>query len=267
ESEVNRLKSIGKDIRIDNMGMIMRTLSDSIDKESIAEEYEYLLEIFTKVNAQRNFLPTTKLIYKDLGFIYRRIRDILHIDDYKIIVNNKKIYGQILQWAEYLDLPVDQIILKEEFSIEYNPIIQRGIEKALNKKVALQSGGYIVIDEMEALTAIDVNTGKYTGDISYEKTIFKTNMEATKEIARQLKLRNIGGIIIIDFIDMKNKEDISKVLSSLKYYFKEDKNQPNIYGMTKLGLAEITRKRTGSSLYSQITSKCSKCQGRGRIKI
>ena len=158
------------------------------------------------------------------------------------------------------------MVLDPEFSIENDMKIQLGIKEALDRKVSLKSGGYIVIDETEALTAIDVNTGKYIGNYSLGETVLRTNIEAAEEIAKQIRLRDIGGVIIVDFIDMKNEKYISKVLSKLNEAFKKDRNKPNIVDLTKLFLVEITRKKTRPTLDTRVSVICPTCNGRGRIR-
>ena len=265
--EIERLKAIGKEIANANTGLIFRTVSYGISEEILVEEYNVLLEIYRKIEAQRNFLPTPKLLYKELYLVYQIIRDTFNQKNYKIIINNEKMYNELIELDYYFSYGLrDRTTLDLGFSIKYNTNIQKGISEAFKRKVNLKSGGYIVIDETEALTAIDVNTGKYVGNYSFDETIVNTNMEATEEIARQVRLRDIGGIIIIDFIDMKDKNDESMVLNSLAKYFRLDRNKPNILGITKLGLVEVTRKKIRPTLDSRISIKCPTCNGRGRIQ-
>ncbi len=267
KEEVERLKEIGRDIQRDNIGIIFRTMAEGVDREILAEEYNTLIDIYKKIESQKNFLPTPKLLYRELDLVYRIVRDIFNEKKHKIVVNDRDIYEELLQLDQYFFHGLEEkLTLDREFSVEHNTNIQRGISEAFNRKVNLKSGGYIVIDETEALTAIDVNTGKYVGSYSFDKTVVNTNMEATEEIARQVRLRDIGGIIIIDFIDMKNKEDISKVINKLSNHFKYDRNKPNILGITKLGLVEVTRKKIRPTIDSRISIKCPTCNGRGRIK-
>lgn len=266
-SEIKRLKSIGEKAKTNDVGMIFRTNSHKIQEEILIDEYNQLLDINTKIEKQKGFLPTPKLIYKELDLIYKIVRDTFNERDYQIIVNNKEVYNNILELGYLYSYSVEnRIILDENFCIEKDKDIQSDIQQAFERKVMLRSGGYIVIDETEALTAIDINTGKYVGALSLRDTILKTNLEAAEEIARQIRLRDIGGIIIIDFIDMKNKKDISMVLSSLAKEFKIDRNKPNIVGLTKLNLVEVTRKKIRPTLDSTISIKCPTCLGRGRIQ-
>lgn len=266
-TEINRLKDIGKKIKKDGIGMIFRTNSQEASEDLLTDEYNQLLDIYTKIENQRGFLPTPKLIYKEMDLVYKIVRDIFNERDYQVIVNNKEVYDHILELSNFYSASIkNNILLDEDFSIEENRKIQEDIKQAFNRKVKLSSGGYIVIDETEALTAIDVNTGKYIGALSLRDTVLKTNLEAAEEIARQLRLRDIGGIIIIDFIDMKNKKDTSTVLSKLAKSFKMDRNKPNIVGVTKLNLVEITRKKLRPTLDDTISKKCPTCSGRGRIQ-
>lgn len=265
--EINRLKSIGDEIIKDNMGIIFRTVSEGVDEKLLVEEYSTLLEIYYRIEREKNFLPCPKLLYRELDLVYQVVRDSFDEKINKVIVNNEEIYKNLLLLDNYFSLNLEgKITLDSNFRISDNTEIQLDIKEALERKVSLEKGGYIVIDETEALTAIDVNTGKYIGSLSLEDTVLRTNLEAAEEIARQIRLRDIGGIIIIDFIDMRNKKDISLVLSQLSKYLKLDRNKPNIVGITKLGLVELTRKKIRPTLDSQVTIKCPVCNGKGRIK-
>ncbi|HLR21973.1 MAG TPA: Rne/Rng family ribonuclease [Tissierellaceae bacterium] len=267
KKEINRLKSIGEDIKEDNHGLIFRTLSEEVDKETLEEEYKTLIKIYKNIEERRNFLPTPKLLYRELDLIYKIVRDNFNQKDYRIITNNKKVYENLLEMDEYFSYGLkEKTTLDPDFSAKYNGNIQSDIDKAFNRKVNLKSGGYIVIDETEALTAIDVNTGKYVGSQSLSKTVLNTNLEAIKEIARQIRLRDIGGIIIIDFIDMRNKIHVSKLIRNLKREFKNDRNKPIVVDITKLGLVEVTRKRVRPTLDSTTTTECPTCHGVGRIQ-
>lgn len=266
KDEIRRLKYIGKKIMKDNIGMIFRTVSEDIDEIVLEEEYNLLYNIYKKIEEERNFLPCPKLIYKEPGLGYQLVRDSYNNDTNEIIVNSKETYNNLIQMEEYYPFNfTDKIRLDLNFSILHNEEIYSGISEALKRVVNLKSGGYIVIDETEALTAIDINTGRFIGTKSLKDTVLKTNLEATEEIARQIRLRDIGGIIIIDFIDMKNDKDISLVLSTLEMHLNKDKIKTNILGMTKLGLVELTRKKIRRSLFAEFQRNCPKCEGRGNI--
>ena len=265
--EISRLRTIGNKIIEDEMGVIIRTNSEDVEESILEEEYISLLNIYRRIEAERNFLPTPKLIYKDLNLEYQIIRNSFNSKDTKVICNNKEIYEDLLfLMTYYVDDFQDNIIYDPDFSIKNNLTIQEDMKEAFDRKVTLPNGSYIVIDETEALTAIDVNTGKFVGAYSLGDTVLKTNLEAASEIARQIRLRDIGGIIIIDFIDMRDKSHISKVLKKLADEFEKDKNKPHIVEFTKLCLVEITRRKTRPTLDSKISSICPTCGGRGRIR-
>lgn len=260
------LKDIGQRIVKDDMGIIFRTASEGVEESILKEEYDKLYNIYTKIEKERSFLPCPKLLYKEPGLGYQILRDTYTDDTDKIIVNNREVYDNLILMEEHSTFNFSsKLELNTDFSIKYDNLIQSDIRLALQRVVPLKSGGYIVIDEVEALTAIDVNTGKFVGTESLEDTVLKINMEAAEEIARQIRLRDIGGIIIIDFIDMKNKDDIPLVLSKLKENFKNDRIKVNIIDITKLGLVELTRKKIRRSLSRDFYKKCSSCEGRGFI--
>lgn len=264
--EVEYLKEVGREIIKDNMGIIFRTASKGIDGSILKKEYDILYNIYTKVEREKNFLPCPKLLYKEPDLSYQLVRDSYNDSTEKILVNSKKTYDNLLLMEEYYPFQFShKIELDTDYSVTYDSQVQRDIKEALGRVVELKDGGYIVIDETEAFTAIDVNTGKFIGTSSLDDTVFQTNIQATEEIARQIRLRDIGGIIIIDFIDMRNKEDITKVLSNLRKFLKKDRNKTNIIDITKLGLVELTRKKIRRSLSTDFQKKCPTCEGRGSI--
>lgn len=264
--EIKRLKFIGRKIMKDDIGMIFRTITEDVDENVLQEEYNFLYNIYMNIEGERNFLPCPKLIYREPGLGYQIVRDNYNDETDKIIVNTKESYISLKEMGEYY--PSDftsKIDFNKEFSILTNYTIQSGISEAFERTVNLKSGGYIVIDETEALTAIDINTGKFIGNKTLSDTVLKINIEATKEIARQIRLRDIGGIIIIDFIDMKSEKDTLLVLSEFEKYLKKDSIKTNLVGMTKLGLVELTRKKVRRSLFTDFKNTCQECKGRGNI--
>lgn len=266
KDEIQRLKSIGKDMQIDNMGIIFRTKAFQIEEDILEKEYHSLINLYKKIEREKNFLPCPKLIYKEMELIHQILRDVYNEKNHKIIINNKEEYENLLELeGVFLSNLQEKLVYDKDFNIDYQGNINLEIKNALNRKVDLNSGGYIVIDEVEALTAIDINTGKYIGENNLEETVLKTNLEAAEEIAIQIRLRDIGGIIIIDFIDMKDKEDVEILLKKLRKALNKDRNRANIIEMTKLGLVEITRKKTRNSLKYDFIEKCPHCQGKGKI--
>ena len=266
KEEIRRLRFIGKSIMKDDIGMIFRTVTEEIDEKIIEEEYNFLYNIYMKIEKERNFLPCPKLIYKEPDLGHQVVRDSYNDQTDMIIVNTKESYESLNGMAEHYppNFP-SKIHLDEEFSIFNDVKLQSDISEAFERTVRLKSGGFIVIDETEALTAIDINTGGYVGNRTLSDTVLKTNLEATEEIARQIRLRDIGGIIIIDFIDMKNKKDTLAVLSELEKHLKKDSIKTNLVGMTKLGLVELTRKKIRRSLFTDFKEICPECKGRGHI--
>jgi len=264
--EIKYLREVGDRIIKDGMGLIFRTASESVEESILKEEYDILYNIYKKIEKERNFLPCPKLLYREPNLAYQIVRDGYNDHTEKIIVNSKEVYNDLVQMEEYFPFHFShKLQLDLDFSVDYDYFIQKEIKLALEKKVPLKSGGYIVIDETEALTVIDVNTGKYIGTSSLGDTILKTNMEAAEEIARQIRLRDIGGIIIIDFIDMKSQDDENLVLNSLKDHLKNDRIKVNIIDITKLGLVELTRKKIRRSLSTDFYKTCPTCKGRGNI--
>ncbi|CCQ92616.1 Ribonuclease, Rne/Rng family [[Clostridium] ultunense Esp] len=266
DEEIERLKQIGKDMQKDNMGLIFRTKAFGVEKELLIDEYNMLINIFKKIKREKNFLPCPKLIYKEMDLSHQIIRDVFSYKIHRIVLNDREKYDSLLSFQEIMFPRLEEkIFFDKDFNVFSQENIMKEIQTALERKVALKSGGYIVIDETEALTAIDVNTGKFTGSKSLEDTVVKTNLEAVEEISKQIRLRDIGGIIIIDFIDMKENKDISLVLNKLQEALSSDRNKANIIDITKLGLVELTRKKVRNSLSSRFVKKCPDCNGRGKI--
>lgn len=261
--EVARLKAIMKDIIREDMGVILRTASAGVEANILDEEYKRLLSIYKDIERQKNFLPVPKLLYSDLDLVYKILRE-AYKPEMKIIVNDKEIYSNIKTFFDYI--PKEDVDYQGDFSAKYDALIQRDLTVATNRSVKLKSGGYIVIDETEALTVIDINTGKNIGGLSLEDTVVETNLEACVELARQIRLRDIGGIIIIDFIDMEEDKHLDMVMERLKQEFSKDRNRPNIVDVTKLTLVEVTRRRKRNTLDDIVTKVCPTCKGAGTIK-
>lgn len=267
--EIERLKAILNEIKPEGFGLIARTASLGMSKEELLKDLEYLLKVWesTLMNYKNSESPS--LIYEEQDLLFKTLRDLLTKDINRIVIDNEKDFLRIKSFIEkYLseinvnvELYTGNTPLFEEY---YN--IEIEINRLSERKIWLKSGGTIIIDQCEALTAIDVNTSKYKGGNDFESTIFKTNIEAAKEIAYQLILRNIGGIIIIDFIDMAEKENEEKVLSTLKEELKRDRLKSTVINITPLGLVEITRKRVQDSITRFLTEPCPYCDGMGRIK-
>lgn len=267
EDERNRLKSLAEDIKPDNMGVIVRTVAESVGKEEFKSDIEFLQLQWKNILIKQKGGNTPRLIYKDMDLITRVVRDLFTDEVSKFYINDKNEYEKILELLAILPPDLKKrvsLYTRQEGIFEWFNI-ESEIEKALQRKIWLKCGGYIVIDKTEALTVIDVNTGKFVGNVNLEDTVLKTNLEAAKEIARQLRLRDIGGIIIVDFIDMTINEHQKMVISALEEEFKKDKTKTHILGLTQLGLVEITRKKVRQSLDEVLEKVCPCCEGKGTI--
>ena len=269
EEERTRLKEIAEELRPARGGLIVRTVAEAKDGEDFADDVAFLNDLWKEIQEQAEKAPRAPtIIHRDLDIILRATRDLLTPDFDRVVLDSKQDYERLLDFVKRFMPGYVHLI---EFWEGEEPIFDRyGIEmdlsRALERKVWLKSGGTIVVDETEALTAIDVNTGRYVGKANLEDTILKINLEAVKEIAYQLRLRNIGGIIIIDFIDMEHPANRERVQQSLAEALKEDKARCNVLKMSELGLVEMTRKRVRESLRQTFTVPCFYCSGRGYLK-
>ncbi|MGO1368007.1 Rne/Rng family ribonuclease [Senegalia sp. (in: firmicutes)] len=267
ENERQRLKDLANELKPEDMGLILRTASIDKSVDELKIDINYLVDLYSKIMAEENVGSSPRLIYKDLDLPKRTIRDIFTKKIDEVLINNKEKYDEILKLVKVISPNLkDRINYLEDSDLFSELSINLQIESAIEKKVWLQSGGYLVIDETEALTSIDVNTGKFVGSIDLKDTVFKTNIEAAKEIAKQLRLRNIGGIIIIDFIDMFNSGEEDELIELLKRELKKDRIKTTVIGMTGLGLVEMTRKKSRNKLSTQVLSTCKCCKGTGKIK-
>jgi ribonuclease G len=267
KDERERLKNLADELKPEGMGLILRTAAFNRNIDDLRDDLKFLLKIFSRIERERNLGFAPRIIYKDMDLIHRTVRDLFSSDIQKLIINDKEKYNSIVELTELISPHLKSRV--EYFDNNYDIFNHFGIDsmikKAMDRKVWLKSGGYIVIDSTEALTSIDVNTGKYVGGVDLEDTVHKTNIEAAKEIAKQLRLRNIGGIIIIDFIDMSKEEDIKSVLQCLENELKKDRTKTTVLGITKLGLVEMTRKKVRSKLSSKLQMRCPYCEGTGKI--
>ncbi len=265
--ERDRLKKIGEKLRESGFGIIIRTeAEDKTDAELIADK-EFLLKLWRQIQDTARKTRAPALIHQDLTLVYKTIRDVFGSDVQKLILDDPKEYEKA---NELLDMVSPKMRGRIQLYTGEAPIfdhynIETEVEKSMKRKVWLRSGGYLIIDETEALTVIDVNTGKFVGASSLNETIVKTNIDAASEIARQLRLRDIGGIIVIDFIDMSNQRDKQQVIKSLENALKRDRSRTKISSISALGLVEMTRKRTGETVTDFLTEPCEYCGGRGKL--
>jgi ribonuclease G len=249
-------------------GFIVRTAAEHIPDEDIFKDIEFLKKIWDSivVRAENTFPPS--IVYEDLPLVMRTMRDLVHSEIGKVRIDSKETYQRVSEFSKHF---IPELLSRIEYYTGSHPIldlysVEDEIQRSLNRKVALKSGGYLIIDQTEAMTTIDVNTGAFVGHRNQEETIYKTNLEAAHTIARQLRLRNLGGIIIIDFIDMKDPEHGRQVLRSLEKNVEKDHSKTIISELTSLGLVQLTRKRTRESLEHILCETCPTCHGRASIK-
>jgi ribonuclease G len=267
QDERERLKKEMEGIRPAGVGVIVRTAAEGIDGESLKHDLQFLLQLWETTKALYGREKSPALLHRDVALLYRIIRDLFNDRISRFIVDNEQEYGKVL---EILNLLSPHLKNKVSCYSDKEPIFERfciedEIDRSLNRVVWLRCGGYLVFDETEALTVIDVNTGKHTGKINLEETIFKTNMEAAAEIARQIRLRDIGGIIIVDLIDMSSQSHRQKVLEHLREEMSRDRTKSQVLGITNLGLVEISRKKVRQGLSASMLQPCSYCCGKGKV--
>ncbi len=267
EEERIRLKDLITSVRKEKNGYICRTAAEGVTKEQVIKEMEMLNNLWNSIQKKSDNVSSSYLLHRDLTLTLRAIRDLLTHEADRLIIDSKKGYESVKNFIEKI-MPDSNVTIElynnEEPIFEYKNI-EGDIARALKKKVWLKSGGYIIIEQTEALTSIDVNTGRFVGKHNFEETILKTNLEAVKEIAYQIRLRNMGGIIVIDFIDMKKISNQEKIYNSFIEVLKKDKSKTNVLPMSELGLIQMTRKRVRKSLTRMLCDSCSICSGHGYL--
>jgi ribonuclease G len=264
-----RLKTIIRANLPEGMGAIIRTTSDGRAEKDLIKDISYLVEEWRTIEKKFNHAKPTEKIYEDLPLVLQIVRDHLDSDVETIITDNKKNQNELYTFAKNVAPEFAHVIQLYEDSANIFSFygIEKQIEQALKKKVTLKSGGSIIIESTEAMTVVDVNTGRFVGKTNLEETILKTNLEAAEEVVQQLKLRNIGGLIVIDFIDMAIATNRQKVFSFFEKILRErDKFQSVVLKISEFGLVQMTRKKSGKTLIQQLTNHCPTCGGLGFIK-
>jgi ribonuclease G len=268
EKERRRLRDLVNRMRPPGTGFIVRTVAENVSEEKLAADIRFLIQVWNEVGKEKDRKGAPALLHPDLDMVLRATRDLFTQDVSKLVIDDREEYERVLSFVE-----AQEPALKEhvELYAGEEPIfdsfgIEQEIKRALNRKVWLKSGGYIVIDQAEALVAIDVNSGRYVGKKNLEETITRINVEAAKEIVYQLRLRNIGGIIIIDFIDMDKPQNRDKVFKALQESLGRDRAKTNVLKISELGLVEMTRKRVRESIGRTMHEPCPYCEGKGYIR-
>jgi len=268
DAERDRLRAIVKDLPPPPGGFIVRTVAEGKGDEDLVADIQFLSRLWSQVQSRFESAQAPSLLHEEMDVTFRVVRDLFSPEVDEFLVDSEAAYEKCLQFATSL---VPQLAPRVKRWDKEAPIfeatgIEREIDKALRRRVWLKSGGYIVIDHTEALVAIDVNTGKYVGKRDFEETVLKINLEAVTEVVRQIRLRDLGGIIIIDFIDMERPEHRDQVFKALKKVLADDKARTNVLEISELGLVEMTRKRVRQSLQSLFCAPCPTCRGSGVVK-
>lgn len=267
ERERERLRGLAEKLRPRGMGLIVRTVAEGSSHRALSRDLAYLRRLWARVRRKARMTKAPAVLHREAGLLARTIRD--HLDESvdRFIIDDAQAYARAKEIA--LALSPDFKNRIELYSGSVPLFEMRGIEaeldRAMKRRVWLKCGGYLVIDETEALTVIDVNTGKNVGTTDLADTVLNTNREAATEIARQLRLRDISGIIVVDFIDMENEEDQTEVIKTFQRALRGDRTRVTVLGLTRLGLLEMTRKKVRESLLSQMTRVCPTCEGRGHV--
>jgi len=270
EGERERLRNMLLEQKelLGDSGYIIRTAAETATPESMVQDILFLNKLWSSISEQYNTVSAGNVIHEDLSLPMRVLRDMIDEDLEKIRVDSRETSKKMQRFAE-------KLVLDAQHKIEHYPGerpifdlhgVEDEIQKSLDRKVLLKSGGYLIIDQTEAMTTVDVNTGAFVGHRNLEETIFKTNLEAAQSIARQLRLRNLGGIIIIDFIDMSEDDHRAQVLRALEKSLEKDHSRTQVCDVSSLGLVEMTRKRTRESLEHVLCKACPTCEGKGSVK-
>jgi len=267
-ANITSIKATNEEVQLSKGGFIVRTAAEGISDEEIFRDIEFLHKLWDSVVVRSENTYPPGVVYEDLPLVMRTMRDLVHADIERVRVDSKETYKRLMEFSKKF---IPEFLGRLEYYKGEHPIldlysVEDEIQKALGKKVQLKSGGHIIIDQTEAMTTIDVNTGAFVGRRNLEETIYKTNLEAVQTITRQLRLRNLGGIIIIDFIDMQDAEHGRQVLRTLEKHLSRDNSKISMSELTSLGLVQLTRKRTRESLEHTLCEACPTCDGRSSIK-
>ncbi|MCK6554569.1 Rne/Rng family ribonuclease [Candidatus Binatia bacterium] len=268
ETERARLKDLVLGERPPEGGFIIRTACEGLSRREIQGDIKFLQKLWNRISSRSERAGAPTVLHADMDLVLRTVRDLFTTDTQRLVVDSEHEHQRIL---EFVDTVMPRLKNRIEYDDVAEPIFDRyGIEtqinRALERKVWLKSGGYIVIDHTEALTVVDVNTGRYVGKQNQEETILKTNLEAVRVIVEQVRLRNIGGLIVIDFIDMEEAASQNLVVEALQEALKRDKARSKLLPLSELGLIEMTRKRARESLVQVLCAPCATCEGRGHVK-
>lgn len=265
--ERKRLKEVAGKVCPQGMGLVVRTVAEGRSEDDLRKDCEYLVNLWQTLTARAKLAKAPALLYRDVDLLIRIVRDYFGPTVEKLVIDNREAHSRVVELVKVVSpelLPRLELYQGEEIFGHYG--IEQQLEKLSERRVNLPCGGYIIIDRTEALTVIDVNTGKFVGKTRLADTVFAANLEAAAEIARQIRLRDIGGIIIADFIDMDRDQHKQAVLAALTEHLKKDRTRTNVVGLTGLGLVEMTRKKVRQDLATVLQAECPCCGGRGYVR-
>lgn len=265
DRERERLRSLAEEVRLPGQGLIVRTVAEGISKDDLEKDVRSLSELWKRIQIKNARSAPPVLVHQDLELVSWVLRDLFGEEVDRLVINDAETYEKVQELLAALDPQLCNKALLKESDFWENYGLDQEIARTLRPKVWLRSGGYLVIDEAEALTVIDVNTGKYVGHKNFDETVFRTNLEAVQEIVRQIRLRNLGGIIVVDFIDMDLPKHRGEIIRRLEDELRKDKTRTYVLGLTHLGLVELTRKKVRPSLSSLLERSCPYCEGKGRV--
>ena len=268
DEERKRLRQIARELKPSDMGIIIRTVAEKRSKEELQKDLEFLLRVWEKVQRRAQSSKAPAVVHSDLGLVFRVVRDEFNQDTARMLVDDVNTYSRTLDLLDSVSPEMKERVIY--YRDKETPLFQlygvdAAVDRALKRQVWLKSGGYIVIDKTEALTVIDVNTGRYVGTKNLADTVFKINIEACEEISRQLRLRDVGGIIVVDFIDMEVAEHRAKLLQEMEKQLRRDHTKTVVVGLTGLGLVEMTRKKVRQSIDAVMMRTCPYCEGKGMV--
>jgi len=270
DNERRRLRKIIDAVKPAEHGIIVRTAAEGVSEEDLRRDIASLVDRWEAIDAEAKRSNQPGLVYREPDMALKMLREELN-DDYRgVLIDDFEVYNQVRDYVAAVNPELADRVEFYDTSVETLPLFERyfvheQLHKALDRKVWLPSGGSLIIERTEALTVIDVNTGKNVGKTNLEETVYRNNLEAAEEVARQLRLRDIGGIIVIDFIDMETKENRDKVAAALRAALGREKTRTQVFDISELGLVEMTRKRVSEGLIESLTTSCSVCEGRGFI--
>jgi len=270
DGERRRLRKVIDEVKPAQHGIIVRTAAEGVSSEDLARDVKSLAEKWEAIEKEAKKSPQPRLVYRDLDMAVRLLREELN-DDYRaVLIDDKELFEKVREYVTAVNPELADRVEFYEKGTEELPLFERyfvheQLHRALDRKVFLPSGGSLIIERTEALTVVDVNTGKNVGSTNLEETVFRNNLEAAEEVARQLRLRDIGGIIVIDFIDMEIKANREAVASALRQALSRDKTRTQVFDISELGLIEMTRKRVNEGLLESVSSTCAVCDGRGFV--